>query len=169
MSERLSRDEKREVSRAHADEVEAIGARLMAIPADDFAALSIEPQIAEAVTAMHAMRQDGARRRQGRFVLKRMRKLDAEDLQQLNEAVSDYEAGRAQGDAAFHEAERWRERLIREGDEGIEAFLAEHDADRQQLRQLVLQAQRAEKAGKPLKSSRGLFRALSAALSHARE
>jgi ribosome-associated protein len=60
--------------------------------------------------------------------------------------------------------ERWRERLIGEGDGAISDFLEEHPAtDRQQLRTLVRAAKRDTERGKP-EAPRKLFRFLRAAV-----
>ena len=63
--------------------------------------------------------------------------------------------------AALHHVERWRERLLEEGDEALAEFIAAHPhADRQQLRQLVRNALAERKAGKPPHAYRELFRVM---------
>lgn len=158
--ERLDRIAKRDIKRAHTAEVEQLGKRLLAVPLEDLKEFRIDPEVLESVMTMHQMKPDSAWRRLERFLYKIMRKLDEAELDQVAEAVAVYEAGRAQSSVTLHEAERWRDRLISEGDPGVEAFLEEFEGDRQQLRQLTRQAQREKKSGKAPKSARALFKVL---------
>ena len=68
-----------------------------------------------------------------------MRNIDVEPIQMALEKVQD----RSQkSKAEFHQIERWRDRLIAEGDVALEKFLQLHpDADRQHIRQLMRKAQ----------------------------
>ena len=62
---------------------------------------------------------------------------------------------------AFHHLERWRDRLIEEGDAALGDALAEWPGlDRQQLRQLVREARRERDQSKPRGAGRKLFRYL---------
>ena len=57
-----------------------------------------------------------------------------------------------------HIAERWRDKLIAEGSNALTELLNEQpQADRQQLRQLLRNAQKEVEAAKPPKSSRLLY------------
>ena len=63
--------------------------------------------------------------------------------------------------AAFHSLEALRDDLLSAGLPGIASIVARFpEADRQHLRQLVLQHQREMKAGKPPAASRKVFRYL---------
>jgi ribosome-associated protein len=63
--------------------------------------------------------------------------------------------------ALLHRLEKWRDELIAGDNETLEEVVAAFPAaDRQQLRQLIRNAQKEEEAGKPPKSSRELFRYL---------
>jgi len=58
-------------------------------------------------------------------------------------------------------AERWRDKLVAGGNDALAELLNEHPhADRQQLRQLLRNAQKEAEAAKPPKSSRLLYRYL---------
>ena len=62
---------------------------------------------------------------------------------------------------AFHEIERWRERLIVGDDEAINLLVEQFPgAERQQLRTLVRNARKESELNKPPKSSRLLFKYL---------
>ena len=87
-----------------------------------------------------------------------MRGIDASPIESALQALHQQRRGEAE---SFHELERWRDRLLSEGDEALNDLLQQFPtADRQQLRQLQRQHQREQAAGKPPASSRKLFRYL---------
>ncbi|HOT00495.1 MAG TPA: ribosome biogenesis factor YjgA [Acidobacteriota bacterium] len=101
-----------------------------------------------------------ARRRHQRYLRRLLLEPEAEPLRQL--AAQDGQAARREA-ARFHWLEEWRERLVAAGDPSLDEFLAAHPtADRQELRRLVLAAQRERRDGKPAGAGRALFRRLRA-------
>ncbi|SOO30196.1 conserved hypothetical protein [Xanthomonas phaseoli pv. phaseoli] len=63
--------------------------------------------------------------------------------------------------AAIHRVERWRERLLAEGDVALSELLEAYPAaDRQQLRQLVRNAIHERAKNKPPRAYRELFQVL---------
>lgn len=102
-----------------------------------------------------------ARKRQLAFVAKQMRREDDAVLEAIRDAMrKDGEAARQQT-ALLHRAERWRDRLLDEGDPAMAELVQAHpDADVQQLRQLVRNAALERSRGKPPRSYRSLFRVL---------
>ncbi|WP_246172843.1 ribosome biogenesis factor YjgA [Thermochromatium tepidum] len=86
--------------------------------------------------------------------------LEREDRAAIH-ALMDGAEGHERAATARHQAlERWRERLISEGDVALAAFIAEYpEVDRQHLRALVRAAQRDSVRGKP-DAPRKLFRFL---------
>lgn len=114
----------------------------------------------ELVVASRAVRQHIARKRQLAFLAKHLRRRE-DELPPIRAALEhDKQAERAQT-ARLHRAEAWRDRLLREGDEALAAFVAEHPAaDRQHLRTLLRRARDEATRGKPPAAARELFRAL---------
>ncbi len=93
--------------------------------------------------------------RQRQFVAKLMRGLDLDPIQ----AALDADADAARLDAArFRRAERWRDRLVEEGDAALAEFIAEYTADREEMRRLVAAAAAERRGGKPAGAGRQLFR-----------
>ncbi len=90
--------------------------------------------------------------------------LEREDMHAVH-ALVDQAADRERAATAHHhQLERWRERLIIEGDRGLRDFLDQcPDTDRQQLRTLIRAAQRDTERGRP-EAPRKLFRFLREAL-----
>lgn len=86
--------------------------------------------------------------------------LEREDQEAVHALVAGAEERSRQAAARHHRLERWRERLINEGDGALGDFLAAHpDTDRQQLRALIRAAQRDQERGRP-EAPRKLFRFL---------
>ena len=100
-----------------------------------------------------------ARKRQLAFLAKQMRREDDEALDAIRDALDAGGEAAKQETALLHRAERWRERLLAEGDDALAELLAEFpQADRQQLRQLVRNAVEERKRNRPPKAYRELFR-----------
>lgn len=86
--------------------------------------------------------------------------LEREDMHAVHALLDQSEERERAAAALHHRLERWRERLIAEGDPALGDFLDEHpEVDRQQLRTLVRAAQRDAERGRP-EAPRKLFRFL---------
>jgi ribosome-associated protein len=100
---------------------------------------------------------NGAVRRQLQYLGRLMRDVDSAPI---IEQLQKWEGKNNEENARFHVLERWRTRLIAEPN-ALQEFLASFpQADIQQLRTLIRNAQREEAAQKPPKSSRELFKLL---------
>ncbi|MDH7453237.1 ribosome biogenesis factor YjgA [Luteimonas composti] len=100
-----------------------------------------------------------ARKRQLAFLAKQMRREDDEVLDAIRDALDAGGEAARQETAQLHRAERWRERLLDEGDAALGELLAEFPAaDRQKLRQLVRNTLDERARNKPPRAFRELFR-----------
>lgn len=100
-----------------------------------------------------------ARKRQLAFLAKQMRREDDEVLDAIRDALDAGGEAARQETAQLHHAERWRERLLDEGDAALGELLAEFPAaDRQKLRQLVRNTLDERARNKPPRAFRELFR-----------
>jgi ribosome-associated protein len=100
----------------------------------------------EAVLAARGMRARGALARQKQYLGRLMREVDPEPIRAALAGIR--ARGRAHV-AQLHRIERWRDRLLAEGDAALAALVAEvPQADRQHLRSLLREApkQRAARA-----------------------
>ena len=115
-------------------------------------------QLREAVLAARRMTAHGAIARQRQYLGRLMRDIDPEPIRDALDAI--HARGHAHV-AHFHRLERWRDRLLAEGDTALQELLAEHpQLDAQQLRSLMREAVRERKANKPPQAARALFRYL---------
>lgn len=152
--ERPSKSERKRESHA----LREMGERLTQLRKEQLARIPLSEPLREAVEEARHIRQPGARKRQLQFIGKLMRTVDAEPIR---EALEEMDLNSARGVARLHQAERWRERLLEEGDAALSALLEEHPgADRQQLRQLTRNAVREQRENRPPQSARALFRYL---------
>ena len=107
-----------------------------------------------------------AHKRQLAFLAKQMRREEDAVLDAIRDALDAGGEAARQETALLHRAERWRERLIDDGDDALADLLAEFPhADRQQLRQLARNAIEERNRNKPPRAFRDLFRALRELLS----
>jgi len=104
------------------------------------------------------MPHKGARKRLLKFIAGQLHKTDVEPILEKLARIKNKSAHAVR---EHHIAERWRDRLISEGNDALTALLDEQPhADRQVLRQLLRNAQKEVETGKPPKSSRLLYRRL---------
>ena len=128
-------------------------AQLSRVPLDD--------ELREEVRRTRAVTSHIARKRQNQFLAKQMRKLDEDALAAIRAVLAEDRDSARRDAAVLHHVERWRERLLDEGDGALAEFIAEHPhADRQQLRQLVRNTLAERAKNKPPHAYRELFRAL---------
>ena len=100
----------------------------------------------------------GAYRRQVRFLGRLLRDTDVAGIRS---AVDAYRSASHEDKARIKRLERWRERLMEEGDTAVAELLEEFPgADAQQLRQCLRNAHKERAAGRPPRSFRLLFRFL---------
>jgi len=122
------------------------------------AKLPLNDLVMAGILESRRIHQHIARKRHLKYVAKQLRELDEEALRQGMSVLKDQDKV---ANARFHHMEKWRDRLIGEGDEAFTAFLDEYPhAERQQIRQLIRNAQKEKLANKPPKSSRALFQYL---------
>ncbi len=139
-------------------ELQALGEKLIGLSDNDLAQLPVPPELLEAIHEARRMRKRGALYRQKQFIGKLMRDIDAEPIR----AGLDRIQNRARLAAArFHTVERWRDRLLDEGDTALAKLLDEYPgADRQHLRRLIRDAIGERGRDAPPRAARQLFRYL---------
>lgn len=139
----------------------ALAEALVALPDAELARMPLDADLVDEVRRTRAVSQQIARKRQVQFLAKQMRRLDDEALAPLRAALAHDRTQMRRAAADLHHVERWRDRLLAEGDEAIGEWLALHPAgDRQQLRALVRQAKAEADRAKPPRAARELFRLL---------
>ena len=145
-----------------AEAVQALGKALVELPAARYAAitskLGLPEDLREAIETCRTIQARGGRKRQLQFIGKLMRSIDVAPIRTALEGLTRKDRAEA---ASLHWIERWRERLLAEGDVALAELLKEYPtAERQALRQLVMKARKERDQGRTPIAARSLFRAL---------
>ncbi|QIK39166.1 DUF615 domain-containing protein [Caldichromatium japonicum] len=137
--------------------IQALAERLVSHPRAELERLHLSESLWMAFDELARIKDLRARRRQ----IKRIAVLlEGEDLGAIRALVEDQESLRRAESARLHRLERWRERLLAEGDRALSELIAHWpELDRQELRALIRAAQRDRERGKG-DGSRKLFRFL---------
>ncbi len=136
----------------------ALSEEMSELPAGQLKMLELPELINKAVIEASGMPHKGARKRLLKFITGQLLKIDIEPIL---EKLARIKSKSAHAVREHHAVERWRDRLISDGNDALTALLDDQpQADRQLLRQLMRNAQKEAEAGKPPKSSRLLYRHL---------
>ncbi len=136
-----------------------LGADLVGLTESELQKLDLPEPLAEAVRAARGFSR-GALKRQLKYLGRLLRETDAGPVA---EALDRVQGDKHRANAEFHRLEKWRDRLVAEGDGALQELLAAWPAaDRHQLRQLTRNAQkeRARDAQGTPQAARALFRYL---------
>lgn len=146
---------KTELKRA-AHSIQDLADRLIEAPEGVVAALALPEKLVDAIALARSITSHAALVRQRLYVAKLMRGVDPAPIREALE--SDARAAR-QAAARFRRAERWRDRLVQEGEAALAEFLAEcPGADREELSRLVADAVAEHRGGRVTGAGRELFR-----------
>lgn len=148
----------RRSSRLHKDQVAAFASLTKDIfEMDEYkrAKLGLDPEIAAAFTACVTIKK-GAKIRELRRISTMLRRFDGAELRVRVDDIRNKDRASSERSKSF---ERWRDRLLEEGDAALSEFVQTYpDADRQLIRQLVRTASRDRTQGKSRQAFRNLLR-----------
>lgn len=135
-----------------------LGRDLVGLPAKELAALPLDDDLRREIEFARGIRAHVARKRHLQFIAKMLRQRDADALL---DAITARRAEARSLAGRHHRTEAWRDLLLASGDGAVSALLdATTAADAQTLRQLIRNAQRESRLGKPPAAARKLFRLL---------
>ncbi|MBP3984899.1 ribosome-associated protein [Pseudoxanthomonas helianthi] len=151
--------------RVEALEVRSLAEKLVALPPAQLLRLPIPESLLPHIHETQRITSHIAHKRQLQYLAKQMRREDDEVLQAIHDALDEGGEMARREAAQLHQAERWRERLLDDGDAALAELLDEFPtADRQKLRQLVRNAHDERAKNKPPRAFRELFREVRALL-----
>jgi ribosome-associated protein len=147
------------------EELQRLGAALIALPPTQLDALALPVQLLTAVREAQRITSHGALRRQVQFIGKVMRKVDPEPVRAALAAIA---GNSAAARARQKRLEQWRERLIG-NDEALTELMGEFagrhaGVDLQAMRTLIRNARKEIAEARPPRAQRELFRVLREAL-----
>lgn len=159
--QRPSKQRKQQQKR-EAEAAQTLGATLVELPEAQFKRLldkaELPDTLREALLLCRSMKAREGRRRQLQYIGKLMRGIDAAPIQQM---LAEVERGGQLATAQLHHIERWRERLLAEGDEAFKELLCLHpEADAPHIQQLIISARHEFSLQQPPRAARKLFKYL---------
>ncbi|WP_336852103.1 ribosome biogenesis factor YjgA [Pseudescherichia vulneris] len=140
-----------------AEELKRLGAEMVDLGKNALDKIPLDDDLRAAIELAQRIKKEG-RRRQMQLIGKLLRQRDVEPIRQ---ALDKLKNRHNQQVAFFHKLEHIRDRLISEGDDAVpEVLNLWPNADRQQLRSLIRNAQKERDGNKPPKSARLIFQYL---------
>lgn len=139
------------------DELLELGKSIAGLSKDQFEAMPLTDEFRFAVVEARKLSKGGAIKRQFKYIGKLLREMgdDVDEMQHELDKQLDKDTAAA---ARLHKLERWRDRLVAEGDAALSDFLTSFpEADRQHLRQLQRKAKQEQEREKPPAAARKLF------------
>ena len=145
-----------------AEAAQVLGTAVVELPAADFKVLidkiELPDKLHEALVACRSFKAREARRRQLQYIGKLMRDIDVTPIQQL---LAVFKRSGQVATAQLHQIERWRERLLTEGDEAFNDLLRSNpEADAKHVRKLIISAHKELAHKQPPRAARLLFKYL---------
>lgn len=138
--------------------VQDLGEELVELPIRLLQRFDLPESLLDAIEAARAMSARGARKRQLQYIGRLMREVDAEPIRKV---MDDIKHGQVHAAQQLHLIERWRERVLSEGDDAIQALCEEYpETDRQRVRQWLRAVEQERAANKPPTAARALFQYL---------
>jgi ribosome-associated protein len=138
-----------------ASSLQDLGVLLATLPDGELEALELPETLAGAIRELRRLTSHGAQVRQRQYIGKLMRKIDAEPLRAK---LADKKRRHDVEIRHFQSIERWRDRLLAEGEEALREFLEDHPhAERGPLERLVREAAREHDLKRPPAAARELF------------
>lgn len=133
-----------------------LGKELVNLPASQYAKIPMSDDLRHEIDEARRITSHIARKRQQQHIGKLLRGMDTAPLAAELEKVKGQDN---ESKAHFHRIERWRDRLIAEGDAALTELLNLYpQADRQHLRQLARNAHKEQLDNKPPRATRELFK-----------
>jgi ribosome-associated protein len=159
LAERPSRSERKREHQA----LQRLAASALALPAAQLGGLGLDDTVLDALRAGRAIKASAARERHVRH-LANLLASDPQAAAAIGAALDRDSQGHALEVARLHALERWRDRLLAEGDAALAEFVEAHPgADATTLRTLVRQAAKDAGTTRQGACARRLFQALKAA------
>jgi len=162
MNEPITENDTLEISKSQrkrdANELLDLAKKLISMPDARLKRMPMDDDLRDEVDFARKIRAHGARKRQLMTVGKMLRKRDTDELA---DAVNDIDQKNRRVNVRFHQIEAWRNRLVEGTDQDLTALLEQSpDINVQTLRQLIRNAKKEVKLGKPPAASRKLFKLL---------
>lgn len=141
-----------------ADRLQQLGESLLNLPDSTLSEIELPDNLSEAINLAKNIHSRAGFKRQRQYIGKLMRHIDPEPIEKF---LLQLQQRQGESNAHHHQLEKWRDQLI-DGDSTTLTELIAHNPQlhAQQLRQLIRNAQKEKREGKPPKYFRELFKFL---------
>ena len=154
-------DSSRKQKRRDALDVLALGEKLVSLTPAQLARVPVPEELLPHIAECKRITAHIAHKRQLAYLAKHMRREEESTLDAIRDALDANSETSRREVAMLHRVEDWRERLLSNGDTALAALLNEYpQADRQQLRTLVRNAQAEKAKNKPPRAFREIYQVL---------
>ena len=142
-----------------------LGEKMVTLNKDELSQIDMDDELRSAIEEAQRIKSHGALKRQKHYIAKLMRNLNDETLPtQVSRIIHKHDIYNAE----FKRLEKWRDSMLQDGDQGINAFVEQYPlADRHHLRQLVRNAKKEQKNNKPPVAFRQIFKCIREAVDQA--
>ena len=141
-----------------AEAAQQLGKDILGLSHDNQKSIDLPENLSKALDDARRIKKNSALKRQLQYIGKLMRHIDLEPIQEQYLKLTNHYGKDVK---EFHQLEKWRDRLLAEGDKALEELIHEApNTDRQHLRQLIRQSEKETKLKKPPKSAREIFKYL---------
>ena len=143
-----------------ANAVRELGEQVATMTDTEIKKLNFPDKFADAIFLLKSMDKGPALKRQKLFIGKMLRQ-DEPLLIEIKAKLAERDVKTKTQNAHFQKLEQWRDRMIADGDSALNEFMVHYpQADRQQLRQWIRNAQKELAQEKPAKASKDIFKYL---------
>ncbi|MDX1810979.1 MAG: ribosome biogenesis factor YjgA [Gammaproteobacteria bacterium] len=157
-----SQDEFEEISKSQkkreANALQELGERLLTLSDKQLKEIDLPEGLADAVKLAKTIKSHSGLKRQLQYIGKVMRSIDAEPIETFFASLDDkhHDANKA-----FHQLERWRDRLLLEGNDALGPLMEEFpEVDLQRMRQLMRNANNPKNEKTSTRAKREIFQYL---------
>jgi ribosome-associated protein len=125
----------------------------------DRSRLDLDEKFLGGIKRVQAMKASGSRNREIKYLTKYLQQ--SRNCEAVRQWFDTRNSKHSEENRHFHALEKWRDRLVDEGDPAFQQYLAEYpQTDRQQIRTLIRNAIKEKTSGKPAGAGKKLFRML---------
>lgn len=152
--EEVSKSQKKREASA----LQQLGERLLTLSDKQLKEIDLPDNLVEAIELAKSIKARGGLKRQLQYIGKLMRNIDVEPIETY---FAKLDNRHHDANKVFHQLERWRERILTEGDSVLTELKAEFpDVDLQHLRQLIRNANNTKNEKTSVRAKREIFQYL---------
>lgn len=136
-------------------ELQVLGEQLIGFPEEQLHAMQLDDSLVHAIVTASSIKSHGALRRQRQLIGKLMKYAD---LEPIREALNAIQQSSQQSKQNFKRAEEWRDRIVRDGSDGLRQFFSATGIENSELSSLVSDHERARTESIRRTLRRSIFR-----------